>query len=248
MTIRKRMVLPLALAMSAVVVMVVASMANAGHVRPKSASPLVVSLVPGFNACTAPNRQHGPPLAFPSCNPPVQSTTFTTMGEPTANGAPANFTGFVKLKVQVGAPGPPEDSDVLITSTITDVRCAGATTTCGAANAASGADYTGSLQGTATIRISDHWNAVAAGGGPDPATVVDIPFPVSTACAGTAATNVGSTCTANTSANATVPEAVKDGKRAVVEVGQIQINDGGVDGNPATTPNGVLARQGIFIP
>ena len=52
MTIRKRMALPLALAMAAVVVMVVASMANAGHVRPKSASPLTVSLVPGFNACT----------------------------------------------------------------------------------------------------------------------------------------------------------------------------------------------------
>jgi hypothetical protein len=242
------MALPVALAMSAVVVMVVASMANAGHVRPKSASPLTVSLVPAFNACAAPNRTHGPPLAFPSCNPPVQATAFTTVGEPSANGAAANFTGFVKLKVQVGAPGPPEDSDVLITSTLTDVRCAGATTACGAANTASGADYTGAMQGNATIRISDHWNAVAAGGGPDPATVVDIPFPVATTCAGSASTTVGSTCTASTSANAVVPAAVKDGKRAVVEVGAISIADGGPDGVMATTPNGTLATQGIFIP
>jgi hypothetical protein len=228
--------------------MVVAGAANAGHVRPKSASPLTVSLVPAFNACTAGNRTHGPPLAFPSCNPPVQQSAFTTVGEPTANGAAANFTGFVKLKVKVGVPGPPEDSDVLITSTLTDVRCQGVTTACGAANAVAGADYTGAMQGNATIRISDHWNAVAAGGGPDPATVVDIPFPVATTCASTASTSVGSTCTASTSANAVVPASVKDGKRAVVEVGAINVSDGGADGVMATTPNGILATQGIFIP
>ena len=228
--------------------LVASQLANAGHVRPKSASPFVVSLVPAFNACTAANRQHGPPLAFPSCNPPVQASNSITVGEPTNNGAGANSTGFVKLKVKVGVPGPPEDSDVLITSQGTDVRCRPGTTACGSANAAAGADYTGGLQGTATIRISDHWNAVAAGGGPDPATVVDIPFPVEAGCVATASTAVGSTCTANTSANAVVPQSVKDGKRAVVEIGQLTINDGGLDGVTATAPNGVFARQGIFIP
>ena len=113
----------------------------------------------------------------------------------------------MKLKVKVGIPGPPEDSDVLITSTHHGRALLQAPRLhVVAANAARGADYTGGLQGNATIRISDHWNAVAAGGGPDPATVVDIPFPVATACAGTAATTVGSTCTANTSANAVVPQ------------------------------------------
>jgi hypothetical protein len=242
------MVLPVALAASALVIMVVASMANAGHVRPKAASPLKVSLVPAFNACAAPNRTHGPPLAFPSCNPPVQSSTAVTVGEPSANGAAANMEGFVKLKVQAGAPGPPEDSDVLITSQITDVRCQAGTTACGNANTIDGADYTGELQGTATIRISDHWNAVAAGGGPDPATVVDIPFPVATTCANTATNTIGGLCSANTSANATVPGSVKDTKRAVVEVGQISINDGGPDGVNATAPNTKFAIQGIFIP
>ena len=248
MALRVRYVLPLTLAVAASFLLVASQLANAGHVRPKSASPFVVSLVPAFNACTAANRQHGPPLAFPSCNPPVQSSNSITVGEPTNNGAPANSTGFVKLKVQVGAPGPPEDSDVIIESTGTDVRCRPGTTACGSANAAGGPDYTGGLQGTATIRISDHWNAVAAGGGPDPATVVDIPFPVETTCSATAATNIGGTCSVTTSANATVPQAVKDGKRAVVEIGQIIINDGGVDGVTATAPNGVFARQGIFIP
>jgi hypothetical protein len=247
MSIRKRMVLP-ALAVAALVMMVVASMASATHPRPKGATPLRVSLVPAYNACTAPNRTHGPPLAFPSCNPPTASSASVTVGTPDANGAAANMTGFVKLEVSPGAPGPPEDSDVLITASVSDVRCKAGTTACGAGNAADGADYTGEVQGNATIRISDHWNAVAPGGGPDAATVVDIPFPVPATCAGTASTAEGGLCTAATSANAVVPGAVKDTKRANIEVGQITITDGGPDGVNGTTPNTLAFTQGIFIP
>jgi len=242
------MVLPAAVAAAALVMMVVASMAGASHPRPKGATPLRVSLVPAFNACTAPNRTHGPPLAFPSCNPPVQSSTAVTVGSPDANGAAANSEGNVKLSVIVGVPGPPEDSDVAITSSISDVRCKAGTTACGSANAADGADYTGELQGNATIRITDHFNAVVAGGGTDPATVVDIPFPVAATCAATASTSIGGLCTANTSANATVPGAVKDGKRATIEVGQVTITDGGPDGVNGTAPNTLFEVQGIFIP
>ena len=248
MSIRKRMVLPVAFAAAALVMMAVASLASATHPRPKGATPLRVSMVPAFNQCTTPNRTHGPPLAFPSCNPPVQSSTAITVGTPDANGAAANSEGFVKLEVFVGAPGPPDDSDVFITANITDVRCKAGTTACGSANAADGADYTGGLQGNATIRITDHFNAIAAGGGTDPATVVDIPYPINAACAATASTAIGATCTANTSANAAVPGAVKDGKRAIVEVGQIQVSDGGPDGIVGTTPNTLFAVQGIFIP
>jgi hypothetical protein len=225
-----------------------ASMASATHPRPKGATPFRVSLVPAFQACTAPNRTHGPPLSFPSCNPPVQTSNSVTVGTPDANGAGANSTGFVKLEVKAGVPGPPEDSDVLITSSGSDVRCKAGTTACGSANAADGADYVGQLQGNATIRISDHDNAVAPGGGPDAATVVDIPFPVPAQCASTASTAEGGICTANTSANATVPGSVKDGKRGVVEIGQIQISDGGPDGQNGTQPNTLAFVQGIFIP
>ena len=244
----RRFPVVLAAAFAAVGMMIIASVASATHPRPKGATPLRVSVVPAFNACTAPNRTHGPPLAFPSCNPPVQSSASITVGTPDANGAAANAEASVKLEVIVGAPGPPDDSDVAITSSGTDIRCKAGTTACGAANAADGADYTGAIQGNATIRITDHFNAVAAGGGTDPGTVVDIPFPVGAACASTASTAIGSTCTAVTSANATVPGAVKDGKRAIVEVGQITITDGGPDGVVATTPNTLFGVQGIFIP
>jgi len=248
MTIRKRMVLPLALALGAVGLMVMASMATATHPRPKGATPLRVSMVPAYNQCAAPNRTHGPPLAFPSCNPPVQSSTAITVGSPDANGAAANSEGFVKLEVIVGVPGPPDDSDVNLTGSVTDVRCKAGNAACGSANAADGADYTGELQATAQIRISDHFNAVAPGGGTDPATVIDIPFPVNVPCAATASTSIGSTCTIATTANTVVPGAVKDGKRAVVEIGQLQVIDGGTDGVVATTPNTLFEVQGIFIP
>jgi len=247
MTRRKTAVLS-AVALGALGLFMLASVANATHPRPKGATPLRVSMVPAFNQCTAPNRTHGPPLAFPSCNPPALSSTAVTVGTPDANGAAANSEGSVKLEVLVGVPGPPDDSDVLITSNATDIRCQAGTTSCGSANAADGADYTGGLQGNATIRISDHWNAVAPGGGPDAATVIDIPFPVPASCANTASTAEGGLCTANTSANTVVPGSVKTGKRAIVEVGQITNTDGGPDGLNGTTPNTLFEVQGIFIP
>ena len=37
-------------------------------------------------------------------------------------------------------------------------------------------------------------------------------------------------------------------KRAIVEVGQITITDGGPDGLNGTTPNTLFETQGIFIP
>jgi hypothetical protein len=247
MTIKRKMVLPLALALGALGLMVMAQMASATHPRPKGATPLRVSTVPSFKACTTPNRTHGAPLAFPSCNPPVQTSNYLTVGSPDANGAPANSVGSIRLDVQAGVPGPPEDSDVLIKSNITDVRCtpAGGATVCTSANAADGPDYSGEVQGNAIIRITDHYNGPGLN---EAATVQDIPFPVNATCVNTTSTTVGGTCNANTSANATVPGSVKDTQRAVVEINQLQVNDGGADGQVATTDNTLFEVQGIFIP
>jgi hypothetical protein len=41
---------------------------------------------------------------------------------------------------------------------------------------------------------------------------------------------------------------VKDTKRAVVEIAQLQVIDGGPDGVVATAPNKLFGVQGIFIP
>jgi hypothetical protein len=239
---RKR--IPLLVLAAAIGAMALAMVQSAGatHVRPKGATPLRASIVPAYKACTAPNRTHGAPLAFPSCNPPVQTSNFLTVGSPDANGAGANSVAFILLKVKTTSP-----EDVLITSSGSDIRCKAATAAavCNSANAADGPDYSGGLQGNAIIRISDHYNGPGLN---EAATVQDIPFPVNASCANTASTTEGGLCTANTSANATVPGAVKDLQRAVVEIAQLQINDGGADGQVATTDNTLFGVQGIFIP
>jgi hypothetical protein len=218
-------------------------LSSASHVRPKGASPLRASMVPSFKACGTPNRTHGGPLVFPSCNPPVQASSYITIGSPDANGAGANSSGSVLLRVKSSSP-----EDVLITSTGSDIRCLPGTspTVCSSANAADGPDYSGELQGNAMIRISDHYNGPSLN---EAATVIDIPFPVNGTCANTPTnTAVGGLCSVNTTANAVVPGSVKDTQRGVVEIQQLQIFDGGQDGLVASAGNTLFSVQGIFIP
>ena len=90
-TIKEKMVLPLALAVGALGLMAVSQIAIGSHVRPKGATPFRVPTVPAFKGCLtgSANDTHGAPLAFPSCNPPVQTSSFLTVGTPDANGAHA---------------------------------------------------------------------------------------------------------------------------------------------------------------
>ena len=78
-----------------------------GYVRSKGASPLSVSLVPAFKACTAPNRQHGAPLASGSCSPPEQRSDYLTLGAPDVNGQPVKSNGKLTLTVLPGKPSTP---------------------------------------------------------------------------------------------------------------------------------------------
>jgi hypothetical protein len=213
------------------------------YVRPKSASPVRVSLVPAYGQCTSPNRNHGPPLAHPSCNPPVHVSTALTVGSPDANGAPANATASVKLRVIVGVPGGIDDSDVEITGSMTDVRCRAGTTSCGAANGADGPDYTGELRVELGLRITDR------GAGDIPATVQDIPFSAEATCASSSSIGSGGTCTLATTADALVPGSVPERERSIWAVDQVQVYDGGPDGDVATASgDNVFLRQGIFVP
>jgi hypothetical protein len=66
-------------------------------------------------------------------------------------------------------------TDALINVNTTDVRCqTPVSTTCGSANAVAGADYTGELRATETLRITDRLN----GPGSTQGTVTDTSFPV----------------------------------------------------------------------
>jgi hypothetical protein len=239
----KRAMVPLAFGACAVGLMVVSQLASAVHVRPKGASPDRVALVPAYKQCTTANTTHAAPLAFGSCNPPVQASSFLTVGTADANGAGANFVGFILLKVKGTSP-----EDVIIQAGITDVRCqpAASAAVCNSLNASDGPDYAGQLQADIQIRITDHNN------GPSQpvqtATVEDISFRVNGQCSNTTATNIGGTCTINTTFNTVTPGAITDLQRMVVEIRQLQVFDGGADGDVETDDNTVFLIHGIFVP
>jgi hypothetical protein len=207
---------------------------SSGYPRPKAATPVRVSLVPAFAACTQPNRTHGPPLAFSSCSPPTQASGHLTLGTVDSNGEPTKSSGFVRYGVQAGDPSTPADeADVRITASITDVR-----------SKSDLSDYAGELQLDEGLRITDRDN-----GSPGPGTVSDTDFPVTMPCAPTSDATVGSACQVDTTAEAIVPNAVKEGARAVWEIGQVKVYDGGTDGAAQTTADNTLFMdEGVFVP
>jgi hypothetical protein len=217
---------------------------DAGYVRPKGAGPLRASLVPAFNQCTSGNRTHGPPLAYASCNPPAQSSSYLTVGEPTANGAAANSLGSVRMSVINGnAATTADEADVRYTVSITDVRCKAGASPCGSANAADGADYTGQVQVKTGLRITDRYNGPSEVG-----TVQDTTFAVTVPCTSSGSTSIGSTCSVSTTADAVMPGAVKEIRRSNWQLGKVDVFDGGADGVVSTNPNTLFATQGIFVP
>ncbi len=206
-----------------------------GYPRPKGASPVRVALVPAYQQCGTGNRTHGPPLSFSSCSPPQRSSSFLTVGTPDTNGQPVNAAGFARVGTIVGNPATSADeADVSVTVSITDVRRAGDLT-----------DYTGELQAVWPLRITDQFNGPTLA---DAATSSDAPLAFAVPCASTAAATIGSTCSLTTTADAVSPGTVREGRRAIWQLGQVQINDGGSDGVASTSPNTPFARQGVFVP
>jgi hypothetical protein len=207
---------------------------SAGYPRPAGASPLRVSLVPAYQQCSAPDRTHGPPLAFPSCSSPDQASPNLTVGTPDANGLGANSLGMVRLGTIVGSPSTPGDqADVKVDVSITDVRETGTF-----------ADYAGELEQVTNLRITDRAN----GTGNESATVQDTPLSATVPCTATPEAARGSTCSISTSMDALVPGSVPEGKRSIWALGQVQVFDGGPDGVAATAGNSLFAVQGVFVP
>lgn len=196
--------------------------------RPKSANWIYASLVPAFAPCSAPNRTHGPPLAFDSCAPPQPALSALTVGTPDANGTPVKSTGHVSYLVQTGNPSTPADeADVRLKAAIGDVRNAGTLT-----------DYAGGLSVKAGLRITDKDNTPHPGG-PGAATVADGSFAFDVPCAATDDPTVGSTCSVLTSADAVLAGAVKERLRSVWELGSVEVYDGA---------DQLFMMQGVFVP
>jgi hypothetical protein len=225
-------------AASGTVVETVADVMGGGYPRPQGASPLQASLVPAYKDCTAPNRTHGSPLSYGSCNPPTQTSDYLTLGTPDANGDVARGSASVSYVTVLGDPATPTDeADVRVRVTMHDVR-----------NKPDLSDYTGEVQIVSDLRITDHDNApdqASSGTG----TVQDTPLSATVACTSTSSTGAGSDCNLQTTVDALYPGAVKEGQRSVWELGPVRAYDGGADGLASTTgDNRLFMDQGLFVP
>jgi glucose/arabinose dehydrogenase len=208
---------------------------NDAYARPRGATPMRLSLVNAYNACTASNRTHGAPLSSPSCAPPVPASAQVTFGTPDANGSGANGNGFVRYVVALGNSSTPQDeADVRIVAQISDVR-----------RKQNLSDYTGELAVLTPVRLTDKVSGPAQN---EQATISDFTIPATVSCLPTADPAVGATCNLDTTLDAIVPGAARESTRAIWELRQVQVTDGGSDADADTTPNTVFARQGVFVP
>lgn len=209
-----------------------------GHyIRPKGATPLVVSLVPAFRACATPNRVHGAPLAQPSCAPPAQLSPRLTIGTPDANGKQARGVASARIDVMRGDPATLEDeADVSIQLAMRDVY-----------RRSNLSDYDREVDVRVAVRTTDRDNFPATGndGG---GTLEDITLRFPASCVPTGDASTGASCAVDTTLDAVVPGTVREGGRAVWDLGQIQIYDGGADDQGATDPNDLFQVQGLFVP
>jgi hypothetical protein len=101
--------------------------------------------------------------------------------------------------------------------------------------------YNGELSLDAVLRVTDR-NNTPNPGGPGPATGQDTSFPVTVPCASGA-------CSVATTANTVVPGAVVAGQRAIWQLDQVKLYDGGGDGVASTTGDNTLFMvEGVFVP
>jgi hypothetical protein len=144
------------------------------------------------------------------------------------------MVGQVRLDVGGG--------DVRVRASVSDVRCLAGAAACGAANAASGADYTGELQVSTRVRITDADGGVIA-------TTLDSPLNATVPCTATSAdSSIGAGCSLDTTVDAIIPGAVAAGQRAIWGLGRVEVFDGGTDGDAETAGNTLFLTQGLFVP
>jgi hypothetical protein len=224
----------------------------APYPRPIGASPMRIPFAPAFAPCDpeAANASHQSPLSGASCSPPVPRSSLVAVG-------PLS-TGFATFGVLGSGTCAPFDStrcypDVTIRVSITDVH----------SGTPSGPDYDppgstdltavatlpGAAQGKG-LQITDQNNqSLGDPTGPydKSATVVPLSFPIPIGCVVTD-TILGTVCNVQTTANTLVPGSVFAGKRAVWELGQLQVLDQGANGTPGDSDDQVFEAQGVFIP
>jgi hypothetical protein len=208
-----------------------------GYARPLSATPLSFTLVPAFQPCTAPNATHAAPWVGASCNPPRLISPYLTVGTPDANGKAPGFKGNAYFKALGESPITTtngDQADIGIDVLISDIR-----------RQSDLLDYTGELQMVLSARMTDRLNGYYLN---DPATATDVPLSLPVPCMPTADSGIGSSCNLSTTLESILPGTVTEAKRSIWEITNLEVRDGGADGDADTGPNTVFLKTGLFAP
>jgi hypothetical protein len=208
---------------------------TASYSHPQSASQLSVSLVPAFRQCgtaaNPSNAKHSPPLATNSCNPPSPGSVLAAVGTISQSSA--------QMTVVPGDTDPTNgnQANISITASLTDIQ------------AVAGGDYNPNASGadlTAVTRLRTTDKANGYGGLPATATEYDFKVPID--CSSTPNPSVGSTCTANTTANALIPGLIQEQRQTVVQAFRVRIDDSGANGIRGDSDDRIFETQGAFVP
>jgi Tol biopolymer transport system component len=207
------------------------------HARPAGATPFRVPLVPAFKECglTEQNREHGPPLAYPSCAPPRPGSSSLTVG--VGDGSPAfgRSIGYLRLAVNPGVPGGVDDADVRIRLSLSNVM-----------RASDLSEYTGELRVRLRVRLTDRSDGVSQTVWEEAHTLDNLHFTVP--CTPTAEPVDKSLCDLDTTVDSLVPGAAAEGDRAIWALKQVLVMDGGPDEDGDTDDGALFATQGVFVP
>jgi hypothetical protein len=202
---------------------------------PQSAPSLQASIVPAFRPCgTSGNpvrAKHSPPLAVGSCNPPRPGGVARIGPQSTMSAVLTAVPGD-----HVTSNGDQADFtlNVAMSDVITDT----------------GLDFAPNPTGPdmtlyARIRFTDVNNGPSGG---DPGTAGDFDFALPVECAPTPNPGVGSSCSANTSADGVTPGLIKEDRSTVLQTFRLRVNDSGLDGIRGNSDDAVFATQGVFVP
>jgi Tol biopolymer transport system component len=208
-----------------------------GYPRPSGTGRFIAALVPAYAPCASANRTHGPPLAHPSCNPPVQTSPYLTVGTADANGKTTSGVSRLVMTAVKGNPSTTADeANVKLGTRVTDVlRRSGFT------------DYAGEIRMELLVRVTDK-NNTPHPGGPGAGTG-SFALGWTVPCRTTAITTRGGDCVLGTTADALVPGMVKESARAIWQMDQVRVYDGGADSDADTAAdNRLFFVQGVFVP
>jgi hypothetical protein len=208
---------------------------TASYSHPQSASQLSVSLVPAFRQCgtgaNPSNAKHAPPLATNSCNPPSPGSVLAAVGTTSQSSA--------QMTVVPGDTDPTNgnQANISITASLTDIQ------------AVAGGDYNPNASGadlTAVTRFRTTDKANGYGGLPATATEYDFKVPID--CSSTSKHSIGSTCTANTTANSLIPGLIQEQRQTIVQAFRVRIDDSGANGIRGDSDDRIFMTQGVFVP